>query len=370
MLLDNFIDGKPVIVYDSRESRTFVVRYINKFKDVIGVKRPLEIADYLIQTEGKTIAVERKRASDFLSSFSDGRLFTQAEHLLEYDDPRIILEGAIFTSTKSGRCYSIDTLGKSLNTKRKSRTQPRTMWSTGFFIHPHAFTSTFKKIQDLGITIIPTGSAYDTADLLRYWATRKNRKEYLSIRRKTKVFSDFDKQLFLISGLSGISTKRAEALLKKFGTPMRVFNSFLEFSPKKFPLDGVGKKTASDIKILLTKSHVNSKPSRLIEYEFKESIDGLNRILLEKEIQLKKMKVPEIRSLLKVKKIALSGNKDKLINRYLNNISEDEKVDIALFTRKYEELFKIKTDFQNIPENLKDTYERFKTSQPPEGKNI
>ncbi|MDP6459652.1 MAG: ERCC4 domain-containing protein, partial [Candidatus Hydrothermarchaeota archaeon] len=262
MLLDNFIDEKPVVVYDTREAKSFVVRYLKKFEDVTIVKRPLEIADYLVQTSGKTIAAERKRASDFLSSVSDGRLFTQVEHLLEYEDPRLILEGAIFTSSKSGRCYSIDTLGKALNVKRRARTQPRTMWSTQFFIHPHAFTSIFKKIQDLGITIIPTGSAYDTADLLRYWATRGDKREYLSIRRKSKVYTDLDKQLFLVSGLIGVSTKRAEALLKKFGTPMRVFNAFLEYSPKKFPVEGVGEKTAGEIKKLLTTSMVNTKPSR------------------------------------------------------------------------------------------------------------
>jgi ERCC4-type nuclease len=65
MLLDNFIDGKPVVVYDIREARSFVVRYLKGFEDVTIVKRPLEIADYLVQTSGKTIAVERKRASDF-----------------------------------------------------------------------------------------------------------------------------------------------------------------------------------------------------------------------------------------------------------------------------------------------------------------
>lgn len=367
MLLDNFIEGKPVVVYDTREAKSFVVRYLKSFEEITLIKQPLEIADYLVQTSGKTIAVERKRASDFLTSVSDGRLFTQIEHLLEYEDPRLILEGAIFTSTKGGRCYSIDTLGKVLNVKRRSRTQPRTMWSTEFFVHPHSFTSIFKKIQDLGITIIPTGSAFDTADLLRYWTMKGGKREYLSIRRKSKVYTDLDRQLFLLSGLMGVSTKRAEALLKKFGTPMKVFNAFLEYTPKKFPVEGVGEKTAAEIRKLLTASLVNAQPSRLIEYEFRESVAELQEILRGKEVELQKMKVPQLKELLREKGLKVTGKKNELIKNYLDTIPQEERVDAALFIRKYEDLLKLKTEFQRMPDDLEEAYERLKTSQPPGG---
>ncbi|MDI6655800.1 MAG: ERCC4 domain-containing protein, partial [Candidatus Hydrothermarchaeota archaeon] len=86
MLLDNFMGNKPIVVYDTHEARTFVVRYLKEFKDITVIEKPLEIADYLVQTSEGTIAVERKRASDFLTSISDGRLFMQIEHLLEYED--------------------------------------------------------------------------------------------------------------------------------------------------------------------------------------------------------------------------------------------------------------------------------------------
>ena len=360
MLLDDFIGDKPVVIYDTREAKTFVVRYLKKFEDVVAVERPLEIADYLVQTEKGTIAVERKRASDLLTSISDGRLFTQIEHLLEYEDPRIILEGAIFTHVKGGRCYSIDDLGKVLNPRRFARTQPRTMWSTQFFVHPHALTSIFKKIQDMGITIIPTGSAYDTADLLRYWATKSEQKEYLAIRHKTKTFSDLDKQLFLLSGLIGVSTKRAETLLKKFGTPMRVFNAFLEYSPKKFPVEGIGEKTAAEIRRLLTTNLVEVQGSRLIEYEFKEGIKELERILNEKKEELNRKTVPEIKRLLKERNLKLSGRKEELIKRLLKSMEVEEKIDIPAFISKYEELLRMKTEFQQIPKRLEKVYKKFK----------
>lgn len=366
MLLDDFIGGKPVIVYDTHEARTFVVRYLKEFKDVTVIERPLEIADYLVQTSEGTIAIERKRASDFLTSISDGRLFTQIEHLLEYEDARIILEGAIFTSSKSGRCYSIDTLGKVINPRRSARTQPRTMWSTQFFVHPHALTSIFKKIQDMGITIIPSGSAYDTADILKFWATKSETKEYLSIRHKKTKTSDLDKQLFLLSGLTGVSTVRASALLKKFGTPMRVFNAFLEYSPKKFPVDGIGEKTVAEIKKMLTTNLLDVQPSRLIEHEFREDIEELEEILHSTENELKRKTIPELKEIARQKNIKVTGTKKELIKRLLDVMPESEKVNMPLFTEKYERLLKIKTEFQNVPEHLQKVYERFKKEEGTE----
>jgi ERCC4-type nuclease len=358
MLLDNFIDGKPVVVYDTREAKSFVVRYLKGFKDITTVRRSLEIADYLVRGRSKTIAVERKRASDFLASVSDGRLFTQLEHLLEYEDPRLILEGAIFTSAKSGRCYSIDTLGRVLNPRRSSKKQPRAMWSTEFFVHPHALVAIFEKMQEMGIKVIPTGSAYDTADVLRHWATRGDRREYLAIRHKSKAYTDLDRQLFLLAGLIGISTKRAEALLKAFGSPMKVFHAFLEYSPKKFPVEGIGEKTASEIRKLLTANLLGGKTEKLTEYEFRERIAELEDILREREASLRRKSVPELKKMLREKGLRVTGRKEELIERLLGSMKPEEKVNIPLFIEKYERLLRLKTDFQGIPRRIEKAYEK------------
>ncbi len=361
MLLDEFISDKPVVVYDANESRTHVVRGLKKFADITPVKRSLEIADYLVQTEDKWIAVERKRASDFLKSISDGRLFKQLENLQKYDDPRIILEGAIFTSTKSGRCYSIDTLGKVLGKgKRSARTQPRTMWSTQFFVNPHALTSIFKKIQDAGIVIIPSGSANDTAELLRYWATKGEKSEHLSIRSKSRVQSEYEKQLFLLCGLPGINTKRAEALLKFYGTPMKVFKAFFEHTHNNFPLEGIGSTTVKNVRNLMTKNTVDVETKKEIEHEFKDRVKELRSILSKKEDKLKEKKIPELKALLKDQGLNITGKKDELVNRILGNMPNDKKVDIPLFLKRYKELEKIKTEFQNIPEDIKERYMVYK----------
>ncbi len=361
MLLDEFMSDKPVIVYDANESRTHVVRALNKFKDITPVKKPLEIADYLVQTEDKWIAIERKRASDFLKSISDGRLFKQLENLQQYEDARIILEGAIFTSTKSGRCYSIDAFGKVLSKgKRTNRAQPRTMWSTQFFIHPHALTSIFKKIQDAGIVIIPSGSANDTADLLRHWAIKGEKSDHLMIRSKSKFQNDKEKQLFLLCGLPGINTKRAEDLLNYFGTPMEVFKAFFTHTPNNFPMEGIGPKTVKGVRTLMKNNLVEAEKKKMIEHKFNKIVDELRGIVSKKEDELKEKSIPKLKIILKDKGLKLSGKKEEIVERILESIPDDKKVDIPLFLKRYKELSKIKTESQKIPEDIKKNYKTYK----------
>jgi ERCC4-type nuclease len=360
MLIDDFASDKPVIIYDTREARTHVLRHLKKFDDVTIIQKQLDIADYLVPSSEGTIAIERKRASDFLQSISDGRLFDQIENLKEYTDARLILEGGIFTSIQGNRCYAVDSLGKPWNPKKKSRAQPRTMWTNQFFIHPHSYIAIFKKIQESGITIIPTGGTRDTADILHYWATQGEKSEYLTIKRKPKTSSDYDIQLFLISGLTGVNTKRAESLLNEFGTPMRVFNAVLEHSPQKFPVDGIGEKTASDIKKILSTNVVNVKQRRIIEYEFRECVKELEDVLTCTQRELGKKNIPELKKLLRERGLKLTGKKDELVERLLGDMSEDERVDKKLFVKKYTELKKSKAGLHQIPQKLQKAYNRFK----------
>jgi ERCC4-type nuclease len=360
MLLDDYIHDKPVVVYDPNEKRAHVVRYLKKFEDIVVVDRPLEIADYLVQSPEGTIAVERKKASDFLSSIKDGRLFTQIEHLQGYEDARLVLEGAIFTKAKMGACFCIDSLGKPLNKRKGSRIQPMTTWATRHFIHPHSLTSIFKKIQDMGISIIPSGGAYDTADLLHFWATRGEKKEQLEIRRKVKTETDYDRQLFIIAGLPGIGAVQATELLKSYGTPMHVFSAFLDHSPKKFPVKGLGEKKVKKIRELLTKNLLEVQRKRMIEHEFKERIEELYCILNAKEDELKAVTSEKIKQLLREKNLKLSGKKAELIKRLLDSMDLEEKVEIKSFNEVYGELKKTKGKHHQIPRDLALFYSRVK----------
>ena len=62
------------------------------------------------------------------------------------------------------------------------------------------------------------------------------------------------------------------------------------------------------------------------EFEFGESIAELQEILHGKEVELRKKKVPEIKDLLKEKGLKLDGKKDELIKRYLETLSDVDKV--------------------------------------------
>jgi ERCC4-type nuclease len=360
MLLDEFIHDKPVIVYDPNEKRAHVIRYLKTYEDIVVVKRPLEIADYLVQSKDGTIAVERKKASDFLSSITDGRLFTQIEHLQGYDDARIVLEGAIFTRAKMGACFCVDTLGKPLNKRKGARTQPMTTWATRHFIHPHSLTSIFKKVQDSGITIIPSGGAYDTADLLHFWATKDEKTERLEIRRKVKTQTDYDRQLFMLSGLPGIGAVQAVELLKTYGTPMHVFSAFLESSPRNFPVKGLGEIKVKKIKEILSKDLLEVERERMIEHEFREKIDELYLTLNAKERELEKMKIGEIKPLLKESGLQTGGKKAELVKRLLESMSVEEKVDINRFEEIYNELRNTKDKHHQIPRDLSLFYSKVK----------
>lgn len=350
MLLDDFISNKPIVIYDSREKKSLVIQHLKKFEDITVIERPLEIADYLVQSNRGTIAVERKRASDFMASITDRRIFSQIEHLVEYKDARLILEGAILTDVKDKKCIVINNLGNiSQNFLEKE-----------YFVHPHAFTSIIKKIQDLGIKIIPTGGPYDTADLLKYWATKGEIKKHISIRLKTKKSSDLDRQLFLMSGLTGIDTKRAESLLKKYGTPMHVFTAFLEHSPRSFPVNGIGEKTARGIRKILTKKIVKGEAEGMLEHEFEHGIKELDEMLNHRETELKRKGISELKAKLKKRGLKVSGKKDELIKRIIENMEEHEIIDIPLFLRKYERLLEKKTEFQRVPKRLEKFYKKFR----------
>ena len=352
MLLDDFIHDKPVVVYDPNEKRAHVIRYLREYPDIVLVEKPLEIGDYLVQSGEGTIAVERKKASDFLTSIKDGRLFTQIEHLKEYEDARIVLEGAIFTKVKMGACICIDTLGKPLNKRRGARTQPMTTWGTRHFIHPHSLTSIFKKIQDMGITIIPSGGSYDTADLLHFWATKDEKKEHLEIRRKVKTETDYDRQLFMIAGLPGIGAVQATELLRSFGTPMHVFSAFLDYSPKDFPVNGLGDKKVSAIKELLTKNLLEVQRKRMIEHEFKERLEELYNIMNAKENELTKLTMEKIKPLLQERNLKTTGKKPELIKLLLDSMETVEKVNTKSFIAAYDELKKTKARHHQIPREI------------------
>jgi DNA excision repair protein ERCC-4 len=87
--------GRPRVVVDTREFRSSLPSLVNaRGMDIIPCM--LTVGDYVLTPD---ICVERKSISDLISSLANGRLFNQAETMLEhYKSPMLLIE---FDQTKS-----------------------------------------------------------------------------------------------------------------------------------------------------------------------------------------------------------------------------------------------------------------------------
>lgn len=203
---------KPVIYADSREGNSRVLRELSKLGLDIKIKS-MAVADYQITNE---IALERKTASDFVSSISDKRLYKQAKEMVEeFDKPVIILEG---DNLYSG------------------------------FMNPNAIRGALAAIAvDFGIPIIPTRSAEDTAAMIRRIAIRENtqEKQPFQVRTEKKPLTLLEQKLFIIESLPNVGPINARKLLEEFGSVKNIINASENDLQK---VDGIGKKIAKSIK--------------------------------------------------------------------------------------------------------------------------
>lgn len=222
--LDSFSRGDEIIIYaDDREDKT-----IKKFKELdkdIKIRRErLEIADFLIS---ERTAVEKKTSSDFVDSIIDNRLFEQLRELKEqFERPVLLIEG------------------KSLFGHRE--------------VHPNAIRGALASIIiDFQVPILWTSDLEDTVETLITLAKREQKEndKRISIRGEKAPKSTKGLQKFLICGLPSVSGKLAERLLKKFGTPKKIFNAS-ETELKE--VEGIGEGKAEKIKNLLEKDYNES----------------------------------------------------------------------------------------------------------------
>ncbi len=212
-----------VIHADTRESASKVIAILKNRCTVC--EQQLATGDYVLS---KTIAVERKTTSDFLQSIVDGRLFAQLKELKEsYRIPILVIEG--------------ETL---LDPERK--------------IHPNAIRGAVASVAtEFGVPMIWTKTQLETADMLYTIAKREQieRKKSISIRVKRKFRSVNQMQEFLVAGIPKISTATAKKLLKRFGSPERIFAATEEQLKE---VDGIGGKLAKKIRLILSKKYEKS----------------------------------------------------------------------------------------------------------------
>ncbi len=203
------------IIIDERERKSGIPDLLRAVGINIEMKT-LPIGDYIVAPE--TI-VERKSIRDLVSSVFDGRLFDQCTRLKEhYQFPIILLEG------------NVDEINEITE-------------------NPLIFYGAVSTIAlDFKIPIIPTPSADHTAKLLVSMCSRKETPKGPFLKKIKKSNNVQKQQLTALSSLPGVGEKLAIRMLKKFGSPLRVFNANLAELTK---VEGLGAARAKKIKNML-----------------------------------------------------------------------------------------------------------------------
>jgi len=199
------------IIVDTREVYSGIPDLLSLKAD-IEIKQ-LPVGDYILS---KHIAVERKKAEDFLESLIRKRIFEQINRLKEaYEKPILIIEDEGLFSR------NID---------------ERAIYGAIACI-----------LTDYEIPVIRTRDAEETASLLYAIAAREQfrKKKGISLRGKKPMMSLRERQQFIIEGLPNVSAILAKRLLDYFGSVKNVINASLAELRR---VEGIGEKKAKAIK--------------------------------------------------------------------------------------------------------------------------
>lgn len=213
------------IVVDERERKSGIPDLLRAVGINIEMKT-LPVGDYIVAPE---TVVERKSIKDLISSVFDGRLFDQCNRLKEnFQFPIILMEG------------NMDEINEITE-------------------NPLIFYGAVSSIAlDFKIPVIATPSADHTAKLLVSLCSRKELPKGPFLK-KIKKSNDIQKQqLVALSSLPGIGEKLAIRMLKKFGSPLKVFNAS---STELAKVQGLGNARAKKIKKMLEMKSKHLKKS-------------------------------------------------------------------------------------------------------------
>ena len=206
------------ITVDDRECSSGVVGHLKSFDGVSVEISRMKAGDYCV---AGSWLVERKTLTDLVASIIDGRFFRQLYRLLESGkSPVLLLEGTSAVLHGSGMS--------------REAIQGALMTTTLF----------------MGIPILRSMSSAETASLLVAIARQQKEllqpshplKHHYPVRRPKGKLRN---QMMVLQSLPGVGAQRAAALLKKFGSVEKIFESdAIELAE----VNGVGKKTAEKIK--------------------------------------------------------------------------------------------------------------------------
>ena len=199
-------NSKTPIIIDTREKQSLVASFLLEKNANIKFET-LQIADYLIESsknkQDKTIAIERKSYSDFISSMISKRLFIQLKELKKYPNNILIIEGRNMQ-------YKEDEDNKIENKNLENAAR-------GMIL---------SIITEFQIPIIFTKDEEETSEFLLLLAKRQEKPSIeISLRPSKTLKTKQEKKQYILEGFPGIGPKTAKNLLKKFKSIKNIINS-------------------------------------------------------------------------------------------------------------------------------------------------
>ncbi|BDR91162.1 ERCC4 domain-containing protein [Vulcanisaeta souniana] len=227
------------IIVDSREYETAeeVIKWIKRFGCSV-VPRKLDIGDYVLPNNA---GIERKRAMDFISSIVDGRLFEQGRELINaFSRAYVIVEGDLWRA-----------LGR-----RE--------------VHRHSILGALSTLIDMGIRVIYTPDEEGTAYIMKSLIEKSGNKgiKAIPVKRGETIK---DAQIQFLSSLPGIGPKRAEALLRVFGTPLEALNNLGQWTRR---VDNINENLVGLVRKVLTTRYGEESNNSIITID--EAVKEIN----------------------------------------------------------------------------------------------
>ncbi|MDY6774520.1 MAG: DEAD/DEAH box helicase [Halobacteria archaeon] len=216
-------DDSIVVVADQRETKSNVVKEIDRSDDVDVRLETLDVGDYVASSR---VGVERKTTDDFVSSITGERsVFEQVKNLSSnYSSPMMVVEGT-----------------------------PEDLYSKG--VHPNAVRGALTSISiDFGVSVVFSRGDEDTAELLMAAARREQTENDTEVQLHDDKSSATvsEQQEYVVSSIADVGRVIARNLLEEFGTVENVMTASVEDLKQ---VDKVGEKTARRIREILTEEY-------------------------------------------------------------------------------------------------------------------
>jgi ERCC4-type nuclease len=212
------------VIYINTDEPKSVELYFREFQDVQLQRKKLDVGDYLVKVGDYEVAVERKEASDYVSSIEDGRLFNQLYQLsTNYELSFLIVVGsiteALIHSNLNRRAFLSSLVGSCMKRSPAG-----------------------KRGQIITLTV---ETMHDFAGCVYYIHKKLEKGDF--DRRPKPVGSKSDHYACLVTLYSCfpyVSEERAKRLAKRFPSLMAIVNASVE---DLMQVEGIGKKIATEI---------------------------------------------------------------------------------------------------------------------------